>query len=252
MIAAVVLSWLSVLTLFAGSARTTQRALTPRSGHRSNHESTVSEEEAADASSRPKPWRRRGPLIIGLVGLLAVFGPFITVIAVIGIALIPRLRSMRSTRMERQRVIAALPDSIELLVLVIHAGLTPHQAMELLAERAPLPARPAFGEVARRTRRGVPLADALHALTEEFGPPASGVADVLAMAERHGTPISQALEQLSFEVRERRQRQGEAAARRLPIRLSFPLVFCTLPSFVLVAIVPAVLGALRSLDTSGL
>ena len=47
-----------------------------------------------------------------------------------------------------------------------------------------------------------------------------------------------------------RRRQGEAAARRLPVRLSFPLVTCTLPSFVLLAIAPAILGAVSSLRGS--
>ena len=63
------------------------------------------------------------------------------------------------------------------------------------------------------------------------------------MAERHGTPVAHTLEQLALDVRERRRRQAEAEARTLPIRMSFPLVACTLPSFVLVAIVPAVLAA---------
>ena len=44
-----------------------------------------------------------------------------------------------------------------------------------------------------------------------------------------------------------RRRLGEAAARRLPVRLTFPLVTCTLPAFVLLAIAPAVLGALSTL-----
>ena len=73
------------------------------------------------------------------------------------------------------------------------------------------------------------------------------IADTLAMAERHGTPIAQTLEQLALDVRERRRRQAEADARKLPIRMSFPLVVCTLPSFVLIAIVPAVLAAMASL-----
>ena len=71
------------------------------------------------------------------------------------------------------------------------------------------------------------------------------------MAERHGTPIAQTLEQLALDVRERRRRQAEADARKLPIRMSFPLVVCTLPSFVLIAIVPAVLAAMASLGNTG-
>jgi hypothetical protein len=35
----------------------------------------------------------------------------------------------------------------------------------------------------------------------------------------------------------------------LPVRLAMPLVLCTLPSFVLLAIVPLLVGALSSLHT---
>ncbi len=122
----------------------------------------------------------------------------------------------------------------------------------MLTERAPASVRPAFVEVERRRTRGATLADALGALPDIIGPGANVVADTLAMAERYGTPIAEALEQLSVDVRERRVRQAEAEARKLPIRMSFPLVMCTLPSFVLIAILPAVLGALSSLDGTGI
>ena len=62
--------------------------------------------------------------------------------------------------------------------------------------------------------------------------------------------LAPALEQLSAEARRSRRRRDEADARRLPVRLSFPLVVCTLPSFVLLAIAPAVLAALSSLGAT--
>ncbi len=64
---------------------------------------------------------------------------------------------------------------------------------------------------------------------------------------RDGLPLAPVLDRLTDEASAGRRRQGEAAARRLPVRLSFPLVACTLPSFVLLAIAPAVLGALSTL-----
>jgi tight adherence protein C len=58
------------------------------------------------------------------------------------------------------------------------------------------------------------------------------------------------LDQLSTEARAARRRLDEADARKLPVRLSFPLVVCTLPSFILLAIAPAVIAALSSLGSS--
>ena len=166
-------------------------------------------------------------------------------------AAVSGIRMLLATRSTRRAVDAALPDAIEMLVLVIQTGMTPHQAIDVLTHRAPSPVRPAFIEVQHRVDRGASLADALGALPDTLGPSADAVADTLAMAERHGTPIAQTLEHLVLDVRERRRRHAEAAARTLPIRMSFPLVTCTLPSFVLIAIVPAVLAAMASLRDTG-
>jgi tight adherence protein C len=60
-------------------------------------------------------------------------------------------------------------------------------------------------------------------------------------------PIEPVLDRLAIEVRAERRRTADRHARTLPVKLSFPLVACTLPSFVLLAIVPAVMGALSTL-----
>jgi len=43
-----------------------------------------------------------------------------------------------------------------------------------------------------------------------------------------------------------RRRNAEIAARRVPIKLLFPLVFCVLPSFALLTVVPVLAGSLKS------
>lgn len=221
------------------------------SGRHPAPRSPVDVDAATPGGSTPTRRSRACAIALGAVASFAVLGPVITV--AIGLAVLswPRVRRVLQKRREREAIEAALPDAIEMLILVIRAGMTPHQAVSLLTERAPPPLRPAFAEVDRRRERGATLADALRALPDIVGPGADIVADTLAMAERYGTPIGDALEQLSLDVRERRVRRSEAEARKLPIRMSFPLVACTLPSFVLIAIVPAVLGALSSLDGTG-
>ena len=76
------------------------------------------------------------------------------------------------------------------------------------------------------------------------------MAAAVASADRDGLPLGPVLDRLAAEARAARRRLGEAEARRLPVRLTFPLVACTLPSFVLIAIAPAVLGALSTLRTT--
>jgi tight adherence protein C len=153
-------------------------------------------------------------------------------------------------RARRQAIVEAMPSAIELLVMCIHAGLTPTQAVGELARLAPPPIRPGFQAVEQRLHRGAGLADALTALTGHCGPSALALVSALGTATRDGLPLAPVLDRLTDEANAGRRRAGEAAARRLPVRLSFPLVVCTLPSFVLLAIAPAVLGALSTVRGS--
>jgi tight adherence protein C len=136
---------------------------------------------------------------------------------------------------------------MDLLVLSVRAGLTPFQAVGELAGSDEPVVGDAFAEVVRRTERGQPFADALAALPERLGPSATALADVIATSDRNGLALGPVLDQLTVEIRAARRRLDQAEARKLPIRLSFPLVTCTLPSFVLLAIAPAVIAALSSL-----
>jgi Flp pilus assembly protein TadB len=162
--------------------------------------------------------------------------------------LVSRRRS--GERARRQAIVEAMPSAIELLVMCIHVGLTPTQAVGELARLAPSPIRPGFQAVEQRLHRGAGLADALTALAGHCGPSALALVSALGTAVRDGLPLAPVLDRLTDEANAGRRRAGEAAARRLPVRLSFPLVVCTLPSFVLLAIAPAVLGALSTLRGS--
>jgi len=197
------------------------------------------------------PPRRRMLAILGLAfaagGSVAAVGAMPPLVIAAGWWL-ARLRSRRSTALATQRAIeAAMPDAVELLVLCVRAGCSPTQAVVELVARAPPPLRPAFAAVELRLHRGQGLADAVGALTEHAGPTGRDVARAIAVADRDGLPMAPVLDRLVADSRATRRRLGEAAARRLAVRLTFPLVTSTLPSFVLLAIAPAVLGALSTL-----
>ncbi len=150
-------------------------------------------------------------------------------------------------RLERQRA-AEVPDVAELLVALVRAGLTPALAVRAAARHATGHGGVALGLVVQRLDRGERLADALDGLTVGLGPTARPIADALATTERYGLPLAPLLDQLAADARAARRRAADQRARELPVRLGVPLVVCTLPSFVLLAIVPVVAGALSSLS----
>ncbi|MGC4243503.1 MAG: type II secretion system F family protein [Herbaspirillum sp.] len=173
-------------------------------------------------------------------------GPAATV-ALAATVVLRRWWHVRRDRLRRARIVRdSYPDAIELVVLGIRAGLLPAAALATAEPHLPDELRVAFAGVAMRTSRGERFADALGALTDQLGDTASPMVDSLAAAERYGLPIAPVLERLADEARAERRRAADAAARQLPVRLAGPLVVCTLPSFVLLAIVPLLVGAFSS------
>jgi tight adherence protein C len=189
--------------------------------------------------------RRVAPVLAA--GAALVVDPFLAPVVAVAVWSAPRAVALVVERRRRAAIGRAVPVGIELLVLAIHAGLTPRQAIAVMVELAPPPLRPAFVEAATRLERGHPLAEAVDALTRRIGPEWGPVADQLAVAEREGAPLAPVLARLGDEARRHRRFRAEADARRLPVRLAVPLVVCILPAFALVAIAPAVLAALSSL-----
>ncbi len=156
-------------------------------------------------------------------------------------------RGRRLAARRRHDLRAAVPDLLELLVVLLRAGLTPVLAFRELASLAPSPLREPVRAVVARVDAGERFCDALAALDELAPGVLTTVVGVLAHADRHGEPLAPILDRLGTEARQERRRAAEIEARRLPVRLCFPLVCCTLPAFVVLTIVPLLLGTFSSL-----
>ena len=159
--------------------------------------------------------------------------------------------SIRTRRVAKRRregeVAAALPDVVDLLCLCAGAGLTVPLAVERVAPHVKGTVGEGLLRVVAEVDRGRRWADALGDLPRSVGEPMRTVSAALVAAERHGTPLGPILERVAAELRGERRRAAEAAARRVPVRLLFPLVMCVLPAFVLLTLAPLIAGALGSL-----
>lgn len=160
----------------------------------------------------------------------------------------PRQPGPLARRATERLIAQAYPDALDAIVLAVRAGHLPMAALLAAAAHAHPPIAKAFVAVVTSTQSGERFADALALLPTRLGPLAAPLADSLAAADRDGLPLAPVLDRLAEEARQRRRRQADALARQLPVRMSVPLVLCTLPSFVLLAIVPLLLAALSSLQ----
>jgi tight adherence protein C len=154
-------------------------------------------------------------------------------------------------RKRRDRAIDdAFPDALDLFVVSVQAGLLPQQALAHVSTAVhPIIGR-AFREVDERVGRGDRFVDALTCVVDHLGTRALTFVATLSAGERTGMPIGPVVDRIADEARQHRRRLAESASRELPVRLTFPLVLCTLPAFALVAIAPLLVGALSSLRPS--
>ena len=96
-------------------------------------------------------------------------------------------------------------------------------------------------------RMGGSFNQALDRMQTDLGAESAPLVAAMRAHHRDGLPISPTLERIRSFALERQERASEVIARRLPVRLSFPLVILILPAFALVTIVPLLAGALSSL-----
>jgi tight adherence protein C len=157
---------------------------------------------------------------------------------------------LRSRRRERRRVAALtvdLPEVVDLLVLAVGAGLTVPFAIAAVARHATGPLAAELHRVLDDVEHGRRLADALDDVPGRAGEAARPLSSALVASERYGAPVVAGLERLAADVRRDRRRRAEEAARRVPVKLLFPLVTCTLPAFALLTVAPLIAGTLGSL-----
>jgi Flp pilus assembly protein TadB len=143
--------------------------------------------------------------------------------------------------------VALLAEPVESIMLAVRSGRSLGAAVDGVVDDAAPAIAPHLIELRWRLVHGWTLADALAGLGDRLGPRARAMIDGLVAAERYGGPLTTVLDRMVTEIDADRRDRAARLARTLPVRLSAPLVTCTLPSFVLIALAPAIAAALASL-----
>ena len=139
-----------------------------------------------------------------------------------------------------------LPVALDLLGVAVDAGCTPFLAVETAARWGPPAVAARCAAVGRACALGSTFERALDDAATAV-PRLRSVADALLVSDRLGAPVAPALARLSSEERTALRRRAEMHARRVPVRLLFPLVFLVLPAFVLLTVVPGLAAGLSDL-----
>lgn len=146
------------------------------------------------------------------------------------------------------RADSEVPDFIDTVAVHLRAGRPPASAFLHAATTAVGSTGEAARSVAVALHDGERFVDALLAHRTDFDLRAQPLIDVLVDTERDGLPPRAIFERLADEARSQRRRDAEQRLRALPVRLTLPLVGCVLPAYVLLTVVPLLVGQLSSVD----
>ncbi len=158
------------------------------------------------------------------------------------------LREKMKRRQARLR--NAFPDALDMLVICVEAGLGLSAAMERVTDEIrhmhPDLAME-FAAVNAEIRSGIERGTALRNLNVRTGLlEISGVVTVLPQTRQLGTGVGNSLRVYAEDFRDQRMQRAENHAAKIGTKMVFPLVFCELPAFFLIAVGPAILRVLDS------
>lgn len=149
----------------------------------------------------------------------------------------------------------ALPDSLDLMVVCVEAGLGLDAAMVKVAQEVNLSSPELSSElrmVNQEMRAGAARIDALRNLARRTGvQDIQSLVAVLVQADRLGTSIASALRSQSDSLRIRRRQRAEEQAHKTGVKLVFPLVLCIFPGLLVILLAPAMLRVIKALTGVG-
>jgi tight adherence protein C len=139
----------------------------------------------------------------------------------------------------------ALPDSLDLLVVCLEAGIGLNAALSRVGEeRADFkdPLGTELRQVSAEMRGGRPREEALHDLGERNGvEDLKSLTALVIQSHKLGASMAKTLRAHADLLRTKRRQRAEEAARKLPIKVLIPLATLLLPPLFIVVVGPAFL-----------
>ncbi|SHG09918.1 Flp pilus assembly protein TadB [Jatrophihabitans endophyticus] len=199
----------------------------------------------ADRAAGPPRTLVACALVATIAGAVALSGPPAgAVVALVGCPSgwwgLRRMRPGHATPAEDRWVALVL----DLAAAALRAGRPPADAVSAAAQAAGPEIRAAFERVAGLLRLGAEPAQAWAVLARDG--PLGPVSTVAVRSAASGARLAAAFERLAVELRAEATADATARAQRAGVRAMAPLAACFLPSFVLLGVVPVVVGVARA------
>lgn len=153
----------------------------------------------------------------------------------------------RKARKRLAEIDRRLPDLIDLLTVMVEAGLSFSSALRLGAPEFDPPLSDELRLTLQEQTMGLGIDEALRNMAERADTPAMrSFVRAMSQGERMGISTGQIMRSLSIEMRARRKALAEEKAQKAPILMLFPLVFLVFPAMFIVLMTPAIINLIHS------
>jgi tight adherence protein C len=179
------------------------------------------------------------------LGLSLRLVPFTGLFGLLLAALVPATALTQAIERRQGAIRRALPDTLDLLVTTVEAGLGFEAALARVIEGRDDPLAQEIRIALTRMRYGHARGDALRELGRRTGnEDLARFAAAVAQADELGTSIAGVLRAQSQLLRRLRLTRSEEAAAKVPVKMLLPMVVFIMPGLFLLILGPAVLRAL--------
>lgn len=149
-------------------------------------------------------------------------------------------------RLQRELVEEQLPDTLELMSGALGAGAPLRGATAQVSQVAPEPTRSILSRITASTQAGMSDADAWRAVgsadLDGSTAPWRAVGADVALSAESGVGLADLFARHAEDARRRRRIVLQRRARTVAVRSVVPLMCCFLPAFLLVGVLPIILG----------
>jgi tight adherence protein C len=163
--------------------------------------------------------------------------------------LLPFANIWRKARLRMREIRETFPDTLDLLVVSVEAGLGVDAALIRVAQEQAdqgFAVGNEFQLMSREIQAGLTRREALTRLADRLDlEEIRGLTAFLVQTEELGGSIARSLRVYAETMRQKRRQKAEEAARKMVIKLLLPLAFCIMPALFLVIFAPLVINILK-------
>ncbi|MDK3161744.1 type II secretion system F family protein [Kamptonema cortianum] len=161
--------------------------------------------------------------------------------------ILPLMWISSKIKRRQENIIKALPDSLDLLVICVEAGLGFDMAMGKVFEKWDNELALAFGRVLREIQLGKQRREALRDMSNRMDvPDVTAFVAAIIQADQLGVSMARILRVQSDQMRVKRRQRAQEKAHQAPVKMMIPMVFLIFPSLWIVLLGPSLIILLNN------